>query len=103
MARRGEITVQNAAIPLARGAGPRYKRRVHSAAQRGWQISGEVVVPAAQSWLGTPPSLRGGQAEAPAKTRRNRLPHQALSKRLYLSGNFLRRIGVYSFARRTFS
>jgi len=57
MARRGEIVVQKAGIPLARGTGPRYKRRVHSAAQRGWQISGEVVVPAAQSWLGTPHRL----------------------------------------------
>jgi hypothetical protein len=55
MARRGKIIVQNAAIPLAPGTGPRYKRRVQSAAQRGWQISGEVVVPAAQSWLGAPP------------------------------------------------
>ena len=53
MARRGEIIVQNAEILLAPGAGARYKRRVHSAAQRGWQISGEVVVPAAQLWLDT--------------------------------------------------
>jgi hypothetical protein len=53
MARRGEIIVQNAGIPLAPGTGPRYNGRVHSAAQRGWQISGEVVVPAAQSWLDT--------------------------------------------------
>ena len=51
MARRGEIVVQNAGILVAPGAGARYKGRVHSAAQRGWQISGEVVVPAAQLWL----------------------------------------------------
>src|ERR1035441_6234341 len=55
MARRDEIFVQNARIGLAPSARPRYKRRVHSAAQRGWQISGEVVVPAAQLWLDTPP------------------------------------------------
>jgi len=54
MAQRGEKVVQNQKIPLARGTGPRYKRRVHLAAQWGWQISGEVVVPAAQSCLGIP-------------------------------------------------
>jgi hypothetical protein len=68
MARRGEIVVQNAEILVAPGAGARYKRRVHSAAQWGWQISGEVVVPAAQLWLDgaeSPCFARTGQAGRP--------------------------------------
>jgi hypothetical protein len=63
MAQRGEIVVQNPGIPLAPGTGPRYKRRVHLAAQWGWQISGEVVVPAAQSCLGTPPTRPVGPSQ----------------------------------------
>jgi hypothetical protein len=69
------IFVQKGRIPLAPGAGPRYKRRVHSAAQRGWQISGEVVVPAAQSWLDTPRTGR----------------RKRLSYKFRRSGNFFRR------------
>jgi hypothetical protein len=92
MARRGEIIVQNAGIPLALGTRPRYKRRVHWAAQRGWQISGEVVVPAAQSCLGIRPP--------PTRKASQRVPR---IHKLCGSGNFSFGGGVYSFARRAIS
>src|ERR1017187_8964467 len=54
----GEIIVQNAEISLARGTrGALQKESPLEKAQRGWQISGEVVVPAARSWLGTPSAV----------------------------------------------
>jgi hypothetical protein len=50
MVRRGEIVVQKVRIGLAPGTGGALQKGSPlENAQRGWQISGEVVVPAAQS------------------------------------------------------